>query len=76
MQSSTLLRVLSLALTGRDAFAFLAPAGPLCAAAGYRSLHAHESGLVSPAFVAVQAGRRRALAAAVDIDRKQLPALR
>lgn len=72
MRYSPPLRLLSLALAGRDVFAFLAPVS-LCVAAGDRCLHAQHGGVFAP-VVAVRAGRP-GVAATVAVTRK-LSALR
>lgn len=79
MRYPPLLRLLSLALAGRGAFAFLSP-GPLCVAAGGdRCLHAqHGAVFAPPVVVAARAAGRPTVAAAVAVAvaRKQPPALR
>lgn len=67
------LRLLSLALAGRNAFAFLVPA-PLCVAAGDRCLYAPHGAVFAPVVAAP--ATRPTLAAAAAVTHKQLPALR
>ena len=68
------LQLLSLALAGRGAFAFLAP-GPFCVASGDRSLHAEHAGVFAP-VVAARLRRPAVDAVAVGVASRQLSALR